>query len=323
MIGPVDEGAPSADPDGFRRALGEFATGVTVVATRVGGIDYGLTSNSFSSVSLDPPLVLWSLRRASQSFAAFGACTHFAVNVLAADQIALSQRFAKSGPDKFAGVDCSPGIGEAPVIADVAASFECRLSGTLDGGDHVILLGHVERYRRHDRQPLLFAKGRYAVAADHPDTRVLGPADAADAPPGSEEDLLSLLMVRAYGAIATRLEAARRSAGLGLSLMQARLLKAAHTHSNRTLEELLPELFLDFNASRHVLESVVDLGLLVVGPDGRLVLTTAGEARIRAIVEHTRANEAVLFGSISRADLETTQRVLRRIVEEQGSARPR
>lgn len=320
---PVDQGAPSADPDGFRRALGEFATGVTVVCTRVGGTDYGLTSNSFSSVSLDPPLVLWSIRRASQSFPAFAACTHYAVNVLAADQMTLSQRFAKSGADKFAGVDWRPGIGDAPVIADVAASFECRLADTFDGGDHVILVGHVERYRRFDRQPLLFAKGRYAVAADHPDTRVLGPAEAAQAPSGSEEDLLSLLMVRAYSAIATRLEGARRSAGLGLSLMQARLLKAAHTHSGRTLEELLPELFLDFNASRHVLESVVDLGLLEVGPDGRLVLTKAGEARILAIVEHTRANEAVLFGSISAADLETTQRVLRRIVEEQGPARPR
>jgi flavin reductase (DIM6/NTAB) family NADH-FMN oxidoreductase RutF len=320
---PVDQGAPAADPDGFRRALGEFATGVNVVCTRVGGTDYGLTSNSFSSVSLDPPLVLWSIRRASQSFPAFAACTHFAVNVLAADQTTLSQRFAKSGHDKFAGVDWRPGIGDAPVIADVAASFECRLADTFDGGDHVILVGHVERYRRFDRQPLLFAKGRYAVAADHPDTRVLRPAEAAQAPSGSEEDLLSLLMVRAYSAIATRLEGARRSAGLGLSLMQARLLKAAHTHSGRTLEELLPELFLDFNASRHVLESVVDLGLLEVGPDGRLVLTKAGEARILAIVEHTRANEAVLFGSISAADLETTQRVLRRIVEEQGPARPR
>jgi flavin reductase (DIM6/NTAB) family NADH-FMN oxidoreductase RutF/DNA-binding MarR family transcriptional regulator len=320
---PVDQGAPAADPDGFRRALGEFATGVNVVCTRVGGTDYGLTSNSFSSVSLDPPLVLWSIRRASQSFPAFAACTHFAVNVLAADQTTLSQRFAKSGHDKFAGVDWRPGIGDAPVIADVAASFECRLADTFDGGDHVILVGHVERYRRFDRQPLLFAKGRYAVAADHPDTRVLGPAEAAQAPSGSEEDLLSLLMVRAYSAIATRLEGARRSAGLGLSLMQARLLKAAHTHSGRTLEELLPELFLDFNASRHVLESVVDLGLLEVGPDGRLVLTKAGEARILAIVEHTRANEAMLFGSISAADLETTQRVLRRIVEEQGPARPR
>jgi len=314
----VEKGDPSADLDGFRRCLGEFATGVTVITTCLAGDRFGLTSNSFSSVSLDPPLVLWSIRRASQSFAAFEACPHFVVNVLAADQRDLSQRFAKSGPGKFDGVDCREGLGGAPIIADVAASFECRRAAAFDGGHHLVLVGRVEHFCRYDRQPLLFAKGRYAVAADHPDSRVVDAAPVASPAPTTQEHPLSLLMVRAYSVMATRLERARRSSGLGLSLMQARLLKAVHARSDTRLEDLLPELFLDFNASRHVLESVVDLGLAEIAADGRVKLTRSGDERIEAIVEHTRETEALLFRGIFEGELATTRRVLGRIIDEQS-----
>ena len=121
---PVESGDPRIEADGFRRSLAEFATGVTVIATSVDGERFGLTSNSFASVSLDPPLVLWSIRRESKSFAAFAACSHFAVNILADDQIALSQHFARSGPDKFRDVECTAGEGDAPLFSDVAATFE-------------------------------------------------------------------------------------------------------------------------------------------------------------------------------------------------------
>jgi len=310
----VEEGDPSVGLEGFRRSLGEFGTGVTVITTNVDGENFGITSNSFSSVSLEPPLILWSIRRASQSFPAFETCSHFAVNVLASDQMGLSQHFAKSGHKKFEGVSWTPGNSNVPVLADVAASFECRRTKVYDGGDHVILLGCVEYYCRYDRQPLLFAKGRYAVAADHPETRVLSTADDSHSPLGLDEQMLSLLMVRAYSVIAARLEQGRKSVGLGLSLMQARLLKAAHTHSQSTLEELLPELFLDFNASRHVLESVSELGLLVLNADGRVVLTRDGEERILAIIEHTRANEQLLLQTISKQDLAVVQRALSRVI---------
>ena len=119
MSDSVEQGDPLAGLEGFRRSLGEFATGVTVITTNVGGANFGMTSNSFSSVSLEPPLVLWSIRRASQSFSAFEACSHFAVNVLASDQMDLSQRFAKSGAEKFDGVCWTRGKGDVPLRNNV------------------------------------------------------------------------------------------------------------------------------------------------------------------------------------------------------------
>lgn len=313
---PTEQGDPVSGRDGFRRALGEFATGVTVITTYADGKPYGMTSNSFSSVSLDPPLVLWSIRRESQSFAAFADCAHFVVNVLAADQIDLSQAFARSGPDKFEGLNWTSGPGGAPVLDKVSAVFECRRTEVHEGGDHLILLGQVERYTRYDRQPLLFAKGRYAVAADHPDTQVFAAPYSGHAQVALDEQILSILMVRAYGAIAANLEKERRAAGLGLSLMQARLLKAIHSHPDSTLEELLPELFLDFNSSQQAMETLVSLELIVLDANGKVQLTPKGEQQILAIIEHTRAGEEKFFRRVSKEDLATVQLVLRTIIAE-------
>jgi len=317
MRSPVEDGDPRIETDGFRRSLAEFATGVTVISTSVDGQRFGLTSNSFASVSLEPPLVLWSIRRESKSFAAFAACSHFAVNILAEDQIELSQRFARSGPDKFRDLDCHAGAGGAPLFAGVAASFECVCNQTYDGGDHLVLIGEVLRYSRYDRQPLLFVKGRYGVSVDHPDTRVFaGDAITARLEDG-EECVLSNLMIRTYSAIASRLERGRQTAGLGLTLMQARLLRAAATSPDRTLDELMPELFLDFNAGRNLLESVVSLGLVAVDGRGRVRLTAEGEVRLHAIVAHARANEEILFQGIADTDLATVRRVLNTMVSRQ------
>ncbi|MDM8165884.1 flavin reductase [Roseovarius sp.] len=317
MTKPVEDGYPGDDLSGFRRSLGEFATGVTVITTCVDGTCYGMTSNSFASVSLDPPLVLWSVKYESQSFPAFRDCTHFTVNVLADDQMDLSQNFARSGPDKFDGLEIREGAGKAPVLAGVAASFECSLAETHTGGDHLILIGQVERFARYDRQPLLFSKGRYAVAADHPATRVTTDAPPT-APDGAGAPPLAQLLARAYGAVAHRLEQSRKTAGLGLTLMQARLLKTVQTYPDSTLHDLLPEIFLDFNASQNILESLEALGLLSIDGAGRVRLTEAGEDRINAVVEHTRANEQDLFRGVPREDLAAMQRVLERVVGNRG-----
>ncbi len=319
MRTPVESGDPHVDSGGFRRSLGEFATGVTVITASVGGISYGMTSNSFASVSLSPPLVLWSIRRESASYAAFNDCTHFAVHILADDQIDLSQRFARSGPDKFVGLGCQPGLGDAPILDNVAASFECSRGQAHDGGDHLILLGEVMRYCRYDRPPLLFTKGRYAVAADHPQTRAFDPAGAISHAGGDEERVLSNLMIRAYSAVAARLENERKSAGLGLTLMQARLLRAAATSPDRTLEDLLPELLLDFNASQNVLGSMISLGLVAIDSHARMRLTAEGEQRVQAIIAHARANEDILFQGIPDEDIATVRRVLASIAS--GPAR--
>lgn len=154
----------------FRRALGQFATGVAVITTRaIDGRKVGLTANSFSSVSLDPPLVLWSLVRQSPTLADFSGASHFAINVLAANQHHLSRQFSTPQPDKFSGVDCVEGTARVPLLNGVIARFVCRNVRQYDGGDHVIFIGEVEKYERFDGEPLVFHSGYYRVATRHPE----------------------------------------------------------------------------------------------------------------------------------------------------------
>jgi flavin reductase (DIM6/NTAB) family NADH-FMN oxidoreductase RutF len=150
------------DPRDFRIALGTFATGVTIItAVAADGKPYGLTCNSFASVSLNPPLVLWSRGKFSQGLSVFQNASHFAVNVLGASQQALAARFAKSSEDKFVGVEWTPGLGNVPLLANSVANFQCRAANRYYGGDHVIFLGAVEAYSYNRREPLLFAHGGY------------------------------------------------------------------------------------------------------------------------------------------------------------------
>jgi flavin reductase (DIM6/NTAB) family NADH-FMN oxidoreductase RutF len=150
------------DPRDFRNALGTYATGVTVItAAAADGKPYGLTCNSFASVSLNPPLVLWSLVIFSQAMGIFQNASHFAVNVLGASQQDLATKFATSSPDKFAGVEWMPGLGNAPILANSVANFQCRAADRYYGGDHVIFLGAVEAYSYNRQEPLLFTRGSY------------------------------------------------------------------------------------------------------------------------------------------------------------------
>lgn len=152
----------------LRNVLGTFVTGVTVVTTRASdGKLYGVTANSFSSVSLDPPFVLWSQSVTSSSHPAFRDTDHFAVNILSDDQVHLSDHFAKSQPDKFSGVDFVDGIGGTPLLQGTAAYLECTKVATYPGGDHVVYLGRVERIGQGGRRPLAFGQGRYMVPYAH------------------------------------------------------------------------------------------------------------------------------------------------------------
>lgn len=150
----------------LRKALGSFGTGVTIVTTK--STDerlVGVTANSFSSVSLDPAIVLWSLQKTSPSLAAYDESGRFVINVLALTQIEHSRRFASSNPDKFNGVDYRPGLGGLPVLEGCAATFECRTIQRIDVGDHILYLGQVEAYKHHDQTALLYVQGKYAQSA--------------------------------------------------------------------------------------------------------------------------------------------------------------
>ena len=150
----------------FRDALGQYATGVTIVCTRAPSGRYvGFTANSFSSVSLDPPLILWTIARASSSLTAFETAERYAVNVLAAEQVELARRFSRPHADRFDGVSHRLGWSDAPLIDGCVAWLECRHHARHIGGDHVVFIGEVVTVERARGAALVFHQGRFARAA--------------------------------------------------------------------------------------------------------------------------------------------------------------
>ncbi len=159
---------PEIDPRYLRKVLGSFVTGVTVITTiDKNGKAYGLTVNSFSSVSLDPPLILWSQSLTAPSYPVFRDAWRFAVNILAHDQIDISRRFAGSSDDKFTGLAMRAGIGGLPLIEGCAAYLECTAEDRFPGGDHAVFLGRVEKIEHSTRSSLIFGGGKYMTAQPH------------------------------------------------------------------------------------------------------------------------------------------------------------
>lgn len=160
--------ADEIDPRHFRNAAGQFMTGVTIITTAGSdGARAGFTANSFSSVSLDPPLVSFSLGMNSESFPIFESATGFVVHVLASSQIELAIRFAAKGIDRFAGVEVEEGWDGLPVITGSLATFECKVAERFPGGDHLIFVGEVQRLATGDpgAAALGYFRGRY-VSSD-------------------------------------------------------------------------------------------------------------------------------------------------------------
>jgi len=154
------------DPKELRRLMGQFATGVTIITTRDDtGRPYGLTANAFTSLSLDPPLVLICIDRNAETFSHFYTARAFVVNVLTEEQTELSARFAKSGGFKFEGLAYETNAAGVPVLDGTLAHLECALTETHEAGDHVIHVGRVENFAIRGGRPLLFFQGRYGQLA--------------------------------------------------------------------------------------------------------------------------------------------------------------
>jgi len=187
----------SIDPTALRKALGSFATGVTIITGRGrDGAAIGLTVNSFNSVSLNPPLVLWSLANSAMSLSEFTSSEHWAVHVLTAEQTELSARFARRGVDKFEGVQIEQGIGGVPLLPGCMARFQCRTVSLYEGGDHVIFIGEVLAFDSSDNAPLVFHGGRYAHATRRDPTE---PKPRSAHLAGSfSEDFLGYLLGRSH-----------------------------------------------------------------------------------------------------------------------------
>jgi len=184
----------STDNRDFRDALGQFATGVTIITTVDNtGAWIGLTANSFNSASMDPPLVLWSLSKGSAHLEVFMETKHFAVNILAADQAELSTRFSSAVKDRFIDLNCQQGVGGVPLLPGCSARFQCKNSYCYQGGDHLIFVGEVLDFDRSDRPPLVYHQGSYAVTLPH---------EKGDAHQGNTggyvDDFLLPLLARAF-----------------------------------------------------------------------------------------------------------------------------
>lgn len=149
------------DSESFRRVMGRFTTGVAIITTRDATGDHGMTVNSLTSVSLDPPLLLCCLSQDSRTATAVQQAGSFVVNILARDQMALSNRFARNGGDHFEDVRIERRLDGLPVISGGIGSLVCSVTAAHAGGDHVIVVGLVEACAADDGEPLVFSQGRY------------------------------------------------------------------------------------------------------------------------------------------------------------------
>jgi len=159
--------APEFDARHFRKALSQFATGVTIITTRLpDGSFLGLTASSFNSVSVDPPLVLWSLAQTATSLPVFTGNSHYVINVLAADQAKLAEQFARRVDNRFEGVEYELSRTGLPILKGSAAWFECHNRSRYPEGDHVIFVGEVEHCDVHVQHALVFHGGRFVATTD-------------------------------------------------------------------------------------------------------------------------------------------------------------
>lgn len=165
-VSEVDHPA-SLDPRELRVALGHFATGITIITADTGDGLFGITANSFSSLSLTPPLILWSLNNSSAGLDALKRAKGFCVNVLGEDQMALSRHFAQKTLDKFTGVDFHKGAFGSPVLAGCVATFQCQTTDAIKRGDHHIFIGEVLDFSYTQKRGLIYQMGRYAKSVDY------------------------------------------------------------------------------------------------------------------------------------------------------------
>jgi flavin reductase (DIM6/NTAB) family NADH-FMN oxidoreductase RutF/DNA-binding MarR family transcriptional regulator len=275
-ITPLEEGNPAEDGRLFRRCLGMFGTGVAIITTRHNGQNAGATVNSVASVSLDPPLVLWSIARTSRSFDIFQEAEGFVINILSKDQMELSRHFASSSTDKFDGLATTPGWNGIPTLDGALAHIECRTETSHDGGDHVIKIGRAVNVRNFEGEPLMFVQGRYAVAADHPSVRVRPevPRDVSETnASGDGANSLISLIFRVHHLLSEKFDAHRAAEGVYLSV--TRIMDALDETPDMTVAALGRKTFLGSRDTEDALAEMQQKNI-VIRQENTYRLTEAG-----------------------------------------------
>jgi 3-hydroxy-9,10-secoandrosta-1,3,5(10)-triene-9,17-dione monooxygenase reductase component len=306
----------NTDSTMFRRALGSFTTGVTVVTTLgEDRQDVGLTVNSFNSVSLEPPMVLWSLARSSASLGAFRATRRFAIHVLSADQEPLSRRFASRRRDRFEGLALERGADGVPLLTGCAARFQCRTAFEYEGGDHVIFVGQVEVFDHTEKPPLVFHGGSYAVAVRRSDNAI----EPDDEPESSfSQDFLGYLLAVAHSQVSlmVREELERR----GLSEEEYLVLGMAAAIGDRTADEIDQAIkFTGRRLTSETVASLADSGLVRSGAavDGDAIqLTATGRTTLIELAAIAKAAEADAEEGLDYGERQLLKQLLRRLIRE-------
>jgi 3-hydroxy-9,10-secoandrosta-1,3,5(10)-triene-9,17-dione monooxygenase reductase component len=310
----------------FRTALGSFATGVTIVTTQSAELqDVGITANSFNSVSLDPPMILWSLARKAWSLSAFMHNAHFAVHVLAAHQDDLSQRFATQGVEKFAGLTIERGAGQVPLLKDCAARFLCRTAFKYEGGDHIIFVGEVLSFESGHHAPLVYHAGRYATAVEK--AALAAPADDLSGEPDSSfsRDFLIYLLGRAhfqmYQSLHTDLE--RHS----INEQEWYVLSLLGVADNRSIAELDRMLWL--TGIRVTYERIAGLaaaGLVQLhgghDPGARVTLSERGRSVVVQLVAAAKAVEEHAERNLGPDETRLLKNMLHRLIRDTDPGQP-
>jgi 3-hydroxy-9,10-secoandrosta-1,3,5(10)-triene-9,17-dione monooxygenase reductase component len=314
---------PPSEVRSFRNALGAFATGVTVVTTRAtDGSDVGLTANSFNSVSLEPPMVLWSLAKSSRALPIFANAPYFAIHVLASDQEPVSRQFSRPTPDKFVGLDIERGPGDIPLLRDFSARFQCRTAFQYEGGDHVIFVGQVEAFAHSNRKPLVFHGGQYALTVGKRDEVV---PDGPDPTSSFSQDFLIYLLGRAHHQLflGIRRELERR----GLSEQQWFVLSLLGVSDHRTQAEL--DRLLAYTGKRVTFELLAGLAaadfILLGGahdPQARASLTDHGRQIVIELVSAAKATESDATRNLDPVELHVLKSALRTIARDTDPGLP-
>ncbi|KJK06986.1 MULTISPECIES: flavin reductase family protein [Pseudomonas] len=305
------------DPQAFRTALGTFTTGVTIITTQAeDGSPVGITANSFNSVSLNPPLVLWSLSKKARSLPVFSNGKHWNVHVLSTEQEQLSGRFATQGEDKFAEIQFDNGVSEAPLLQDCTARFQCRTAFQYEGGDHVIFVGEVLAFDHSERAPLAFQSGQYALATRKPRSELR----LATTPPPPEcsytEDLLGYLLGRAHYQLLNALRLLLNNQQLDEQAFF--ILSVLCIRDNLSLEEI--NTFVSYTGHQVTLPSMRFLerqNLVAIEGDAgqlRFVLTANGREASLQQLALAKLVEEDLAAKLGPADAQALKVLLKRLI---------
>lgn len=302
----------------LRDAFGSFATGVTIVTTAGPTGDTGLTANSFSSVSLDPPMVLWSLSRTSSSIEAFRNNGHFAVHILSADQESLSARFASKGIDRFAGLAVDRGPDGIPMLAECMARFTCKVAYQYEGGDHVIFVGEILDFSHSARKPLVFHGGRYGQLLPSQST----PSPQAQPQPVLEFSNLSsddLLYQVSNSYFRTRQAVIDELGAHGWTADEYAVLSIVGREGGLCMPEIVArsEELRGQAISAAIVQKLIARGLLRQGDStegqARVWLTAEGRLAVMKLIAIRKSSEADVQGSLDPSEVQVLKHLLARL----------